>query len=846
MQLREDVGERLSATELGVIRGAVLTIIGVNLLTLLGWGLSSRFLIEPFRVFPPARPAVALAFLLIALAFWRGLMQHGIPAMVLALTATLIALGGLVRRDGIFAVFPKGLNVDIPGLDWGGATPLQLPLMPGLLLLLSAAGAMLLLVNATRYPAISIFNGFIGTALLALAATTVLARVTGFFRPVEYGLLVGVSLQSIVSSICCGGLLLWLALHRDHLGSRIPNWLPYAAGVASAITFLFLWKALVNRERLHMREQVGIALAASQFRLNEEFTMVARTLQRVLIFTGRYPGKAAWHESIGALVRDTPWLDRVLWVDAGGRPVGAVPVADSAIFVALRQAADPAEPAVGDFHITALPDSPSLLASAALCDERGCRGTIGAQITVPGLVEEALGDTAMGFHFAVWLRDRPLMSTAPRSAAATDYLAIAPVGAWNLGMMIHVWPTDATLARARSELPSAVLILGLLASVLLLATLSLSQRARRAAEREERARVNRALGRATDGIWEWDIPSGIANRSPELWRHLGYLPTEMAPRASAWSALIHPEDRSRVQQSLASHVAGHRETYEAEYRIQARDGQWHEMIDRGRIVERDERGAPLRALGISADITERKRTERAMREMESLSTMGRLAARVAHEINNPLGGIQNGFMLLKDSIPTSHPHYKYVGAIEREIQRIAGITRQLYETYRPEKDGAPTSAVQMVITDAVSFLLQVNRTRGVRIAVAMDQAPQVLPVPDAILRQCVFNLIQNAVEASPDGALIQVTASREAHAFVLRVRDHGPGVPGELRERIFDPFFSTKDTSVRTGGMGLGLSLVRRSLQSVGGHIDIVSPPDGGAEFVVRFPLTTNNGVTEP
>ncbi len=253
-----------------------------------------------------------------------------------------------------------------------------------------------------------------------------------------------------------------------------------------------------------------------------------------------------------------------------------------------------------------------------------------------------------------------------------------------------------------------------------------------------------------------------------------------------------------------------------------------------------EREADVRA----ADLAERRRMERILREVEGLSLMGRLAARVAHEINNPLGGIQNSFLLVKDAISPTHPHFKYVGAIDREIQRIAIITRQLYETYRPEQDSSPSAAVHSLINDAAAFLQQVNRPRGIRITVDLARAPAIVEIPASLLRQCVHTLVQNAIDASPDNTSVDVSAAIERGAFVLRVRDRGPVITPERQERLFEPFSAGGEFNAATDGPALGLSLVRRSVQSVGGTIAIEQPLDGGAEFVVRFPLTSHAGVT--
>jgi PAS domain S-box-containing protein len=293
-----------------------------------------------------------------------------------------------------------------------------------------------------------------------------------------------------------------------------------------------------------------------------------------------------------------------------------------------------------------------------------------------------------------------------------------------------------------------------------------------------------------------------------------------------------PRCRERLQAACARARDGTTVQYQDEFR--GADGR-HAIIDFSLKPIHDADGRVVQLLAEGRDITERKRAEDAMRELDTLTTMGRLAARVAHEINNPLAGIQNSFLLVKDAVPPSHPHHAYVGAIEREIAQIAAVTRQLYETYRPCQEPGESS-VPLIISDAVRMLELVNRRARVRIAVDTGAAPAVLPIPGALLRQAVYNLVQNAVEASPPGETVTVRAWTADATFWLSVRDRGPGVPAAARQTIFEPFVSTKGRH-GTGGMGLGLSLVRRSVQALGGAVDIHDPVGGGAEFRIRLPL---------
>lgn len=250
---------------------------------------------------------------------------------------------------------------------------------------------------------------------------------------------------------------------------------------------------------------------------------------------------------------------------------------------------------------------------------------------------------------------------------------------------------------------------------------------------------------------------------------------------------------------------------------------------------RDEQGNITGVLGIFWDITERKRMEKILRESENLIAKGQLAAQIAHEINNPLAGIKNSFLLIKDAISEEHPYYRYVGLIDKEIERISGIVRQMFDLYRPNQD--PTEfSVDDAIREVVALLDADCREHNVVITIDRSKSKAAVKLPEALLRQVLFNIVKNAVEASPPGGEVKIAASVTKNDLTLTVSDHGSGIPEQVQSRIFEPSFTTKDGRT-TAGLGLGLSVSKNIVEGMGGSIHFESKAGEGAVFSIIIRL---------
>ncbi len=226
-------------------------------------------------------------------------------------------------------------------------------------------------------------------------------------------------------------------------------------------------------------------------------------------------------------------------------------------------------------------------------------------------------------------------------------------------------------------------------------------------------------------------------------------------------------------------------------------------------------------------------------ESEKLAATGRLAARIAHEINNPLAGIKNSFLLIKDAVPEDHPYYEYVDLIDKEIDRIARVVRHMYDLYRSDRESPRKCLVNETIREVVTMLERSVQPRDVTMEV-VARGSIVVNMPEGPFRQVLYNLIQNSIDASPDGEKVKIETAVTKRELTITVTDHGSGIPEEVRARIFEPFFTTKGELAGTG-LGLGLSVSKRLLETMGGSLQFKSEVNEGTVFRVVLPLGNVN-----
>jgi PAS domain S-box-containing protein len=245
-------------------------------------------------------------------------------------------------------------------------------------------------------------------------------------------------------------------------------------------------------------------------------------------------------------------------------------------------------------------------------------------------------------------------------------------------------------------------------------------------------------------------------------------------------------------------------------------------------------GARLGRLILLDDITQRVRLEEQMVQTEKLTSLGLLAAGVAHEVNTPLAVISNYIQMLAKQIPAGDPRQKTIERIVKQTFRASEIVNNLLNFSR-------TGAAEFVEVDLNSVLeetltLVQHPFKTAQVNVIKNYTEKLPPVLGSMtrLQQVFLNLFMNARDAMPSGGMLEVRTRAHNGSVAVEVTDTGSGIPAENLHRIFDPFFTTKATG---RGTGLGLSVSYGIIKEHAGKVDVRSTPGKGTSFRLEFPV---------
>jgi signal transduction histidine kinase len=255
-------------------------------------------------------------------------------------------------------------------------------------------------------------------------------------------------------------------------------------------------------------------------------------------------------------------------------------------------------------------------------------------------------------------------------------------------------------------------------------------------------------------------------------------------------------------------------------------------VENARLFEREK-----------AAYQELAKTQRQLIQSEKLAALGQLSARVAHEVNNPLGIIKNYLELLAQESQGAGSETEYVTIVREEVDRIAKIVRQLLDFYRPDS-GETTEVDAIDVLDETLLLVSVQLDRKAITVVRNLRAPiSTVKASPEQLKQVFLNLLVNARDFTPDGGTITVSTDAVNGDLVIRFADTGPGIADEDLPNLFEPFYTTRRNA---SGTGLGLAVCESIVRRHGGSISAANQPGGGAVFTLTIPLAKNGGRYAP
>ena len=221
---------------------------------------------------------------------------------------------------------------------------------------------------------------------------------------------------------------------------------------------------------------------------------------------------------------------------------------------------------------------------------------------------------------------------------------------------------------------------------------------------------------------------------------------------------------------------------------------------------------------------------------QKLSALGQLSASLAHEIKNPLSSIKGTAEILLDEFPEGHPKKEFVEILLKETTRLNNTVEEVLQFSRrgmqgKKKEQAETEPLSQVIDRVTSLLASQLRKKSIKLTVTGWEVGKTFFVAGEKISQVFLNIVLNGIDASPAKSEIIIETIENSSGFLISVKDNGSGVPDELKDKIFDPFYSNKE-----GGTGLGLSISRKIVESYGGTLTLSDAETGGACFTVFLP----------
>ncbi len=257
------------------------------------------------------------------------------------------------------------------------------------------------------------------------------------------------------------------------------------------------------------------------------------------------------------------------------------------------------------------------------------------------------------------------------------------------------------------------------------------------------------------------------------------------------------------------------------------------------FIHDDKTQQGLGALITLHDLESAEEIESELELSRRMAAIGRLTSGVGHEVKNPINAIVVHLELLKSKLgDTSAPAARHLEIIDAEIHRLDRVVQMLVDFTRPVELQLREQDLRSVINDVLALAAEELSTHNISLVSQMPPNPLMANCDADLLKQAALNVIQNGAHAMPEGGTLEVSLAEDRKFAVLRISDQGSGIPDEIKDKIFDLYFTTK-----SGGSGIGLAMTYRIVQLHHGSIEVQSDAGRGTEFLLRIPLAATEWV---
>ncbi|MGO4495098.1 PAS domain S-box protein [Paenibacillus sp. 2RAB27] len=328
-----------------------------------------------------------------------------------------------------------------------------------------------------------------------------------------------------------------------------------------------------------------------------------------------------------------------------------------------------------------------------------------------------------------------------------------------------------------------------------------------------------------DAVFAFDLEGNYLRVNPAMEQMIGYRADELL--RMSYLPLIPPEELEKTKSCFYKAAKGITQHYETKA-YHKNGGIIDVKVTNIPIIVNDE---VMGVFGVAKDITQENNRKTMLLQAEKLTAVGQLAASIAHEIRNPLTSLKGFTQLIEKTLPEVNKNYFAI--MKDELKRIELITSELLYLAKPKAQEFKSENIWQIIQDVVMLMSSQALINNIELRTFHLEEMPAIPCVGVQLKQVFINLIKNAMEAMPDGGMIDIVGSRPSgDSIMVQVIDNGHGIPQELISKIGSPFYSTKEN-----GTGLGMMATQQIIHAHSGSLDITSQKGQGTTIHICLPI---------